>query len=794
MVFTCGNIYEKEIDTSMFSFPLSPFQKYAIEGIMTDKHVLVCVPTGNGKTLPAEFAIQYFFNKGKKVIYTSPIKALSNQKYYDFKEKYPHIQFGLLTGDIKLNPNADVLIMTAEILQNSLYSYQKKDKSFSTFEMDYENDLACVIHDEVHSIGLQDRGYVWENIFMLLPSHVQNVMLSATLDKPEQFAQWVEDINKCKEVYLISLKERAVPLFHYSFITCNEGFFKKLKDKALEQEIREVINKPILLKENHSLFNEINYRKINKVLKLISQKCCFLKRHYVLNKLCKYLVENNMLPCACFILSRKQLEIAAREITIPLLEDDSKTPYVIKNKCEQLLREKLTNYDEFIELPEYISMISLLEKGIATHHSGTLPILKEIVEILFVQGFIKMLFCTETFSCGLNMPIKTTIFTDINKFDGRDFRLLYGYEYNQASGRAGRRGLDTKGNVIHLNNLFKSEVGVSEYRNMMVGNPQKLNSHYKISYHLLLSDLSFSINKSLLQKEINNDLQFYFQEQVEKEKERERICNSLKYLKTPLEEIKKYNYLLSLPKKKKEDMRMISFLKDKYYSIEEECKILIKYENINEEIKNIQNSSETNENFLYNKIEIIKNFLHEEIDSTIKCELADCFKEVPCLIFSGLIYELSSLSVVEIAMVISCYTSIHISSEEKRCIKRPKMESLNKIMDWIEMKSDKYLSFENKNGIDTGESYEIHYDLMEYVEKWIDAENVEECKYVLHLLLEEKDLFLGEFVKAMLKIIAICNEIINACEIIKDYLLMEKIKILINKIQKYVVSNQSLYI
>jgi superfamily II RNA helicase len=794
MVFTCGNIYEKEIDTSMFSFPLSPLQKYAIEGIMTDKHVLVCVPTGNGKTLPAEFAIQYFFNKGKKVIYTSPIKALSNQKYYDFKEKYPHIQFGLLTGDIKLNPNADVLIMTAEILQNSLYSYQKKDKSFSTFEMDYENDLACVIHDEVHSIGLQDRGYVWENIFMLLPPHVQNVMLSAPLDKPEQFAQWVEDITKCKEVYLISLKERAVPLFHYSFITCNEGFFKKLKDKVLEKEIREVINKPILLKENHSLFNEINYRKINKVLKIISQKCCFLKRHYVLNKLCKYLVENNMLPCACFILSRKQLEIAAREITVPLLEDDSKTPYVIKNKCEQLLREKLTNYDEFIELPEYISMISLLEKGIATHHSGTLPILKEIVEILFVQGFIKMLFCTETFSCGLNMPIKTTIFTDINKFDGSDFRLLYGYEYNQASGRAGRRGLDTKGNVIHLNNLFKSEVGVSEYRNMMAGNPQKLNSHYKISYHLLLSDLSFSIDKSLLQKEMNKEKECYLFEQVEKEKERERICNSLQYLKTPLEEIKKYNYLLSLPKKKKEDMRMITSLKDKYYSIEEECKILIKYENINEDINHIQKSRELNENFLYNKIKIIQKFLQEEIDSTIKCELANCFKEVPCLIFSRLIYQLSSLSVVDIARVLSCYTSIHISSEEKRCSKRPNMESLNEIMDWIEMNSDKYLSFENKNGMETGESYEIHYDLMEYVEKWINSKNVEECKYVLYLLLEEKDLFLGEFVKAMLKIIAICNELINACEIIKDYSLMEKIKILINKIQKYVVSNQSLYI
>jgi len=792
MVFTCGKSYEKEIDTSLFSFPLSSFQKYAIEGIMEDKHVLVCVPTGNGKTLPAEFAIQYFVNKGKKVIYTSPIKALSNQKYYDFKEKYPDIQFGLLTGDIKLNPNADVLIMTAEILQNSLL--QKKNH-FTTFEMDYDNDLACVIHDEVHSIGLQDRGYVWENIFLFLPPHVQNIMLSATLDKPEQFAQWVEDIHGSKEVYLISLKERAVPLFHYSFITCNEGFFKKLKDKSLEKEIREVIDKPILLKENNVLFNEINYRKVNKVLKIISQKSCFVKRHYVLNKLCKYLFENEMLPCACFILSRKQLEIAAKEITVPLLEDDSKTPYIIKNKCECILREKLTNYDEFIQLPEYISMISLLEKGIATHHSGTLPILKEIVEILFVQGFIKMLFCTETFSCGLNMPIKTTIFTDINKFDGRDFRLLYGYEYNQASGRAGRRGLDTKGVVIHLNNLFKSEVGVADYRNMMAGNPQKLNSHYKISYHLLFSSFSFSLEKSLIQKEIDNENHSCEMEFLEKEKERERIENSLLYLKTPLEDIKKYVNINSLIKKKKEDVRIISFLKEKYYSIEEDCKVYLKINKIDEEIQNIKKSREMNECFLYNKIKIIKDFLQEEgFISTIKGEIARCFKEVPCLIFTELIYKLTSLSVIDIGMILSCYTNIHISSEEKRCIQKPNVGSLNRIMEWIEMTSDKYLLFENNNGINTGETYDIHYDLIGYIEKWIEAENIEECKYVLYLLLEEKDLFLREFVKAMLKIIAICNEIINACELINEFSLMEKIKILINKIQKYVVSNQSLYI
>ena len=393
------------------------------------------------------------------------------------------------------------------------------------------------------------------------------------------------------------------------------------------------------------------------------------------------------------------------------------------------------------------------------------------------------------------MPIKTTIFTDINKFDGRDFRLLYGYEYNQASGRAGRRGLDKKGYVVHLNNLFKSEVNVANYKNMMAGNPQKLNSHYKISYHLLFSNFSVSLEKSLIQKEIDNENHSCEIECVEKEKERERIENSLLYLKTPLEDIKKYMNKNSLIKKKKEDVRIVSSLKEKYYTIEEDCKVYLKINKIDEEIENIKKSRETNKYFLYNKIKIINDFLIKEgFITTTKINLAKCFKEVPCLVFSELINNMGSLSVIDIAMILSCYTNIHISSEEKRCIKRPNIISLNKIMDMIEINSDKYLLFENNNNIDTGETYKIQYDLMGYVEKWMEAENVEECKYVLYLLLEEKDLFLGEFVKAMLKIIAICNEIINACELINDCLLMEKIKIIIYKIQKYVVSNQSLYI
>ena len=214
----------------LYSFPLSDFQKYAIEAIIEKQHVLVTAHTGSGKTLPAEFAIQYFAKQGKKVVYTSPIKALSNQKYYEFTKKFPDISFGLFTGDIKTNPDADVLIMTTEILMNYLFTSTTNTDDSETqpslqFQIDVKNDLACVVFDEVHYINDADRGQTLEKTILMLPRHIQMVMLSATIDNPEGFAKWCEkdDIElDAKCVYLASTNHRVVPLSHYWFLTTRQ--------------------------------------------------------------------------------------------------------------------------------------------------------------------------------------------------------------------------------------------------------------------------------------------------------------------------------------------------------------------------------------------------------------------------------------------------------------------------------------------------------------------------------------------------------------------------------------------
>jgi len=799
---------------SQFSFPLSDFQKYSIEAIVEGHHALICVPTGSGKTLPAEFAIQFFTNIGKRVIYTSPIKALSNQKFYDFSKQYPNISFGLLTGDIKINPDADVVIMTAEILQNLIFM---KSPNLS--------NVGAIIHDEVHYINNTERGYVWESILMSLPSNIQNVMLSATLDHPEKFAEWVENLNPTsgKQVYLTTLKERVVPLTHQTFITCNQSLLKLIKDKELEKQIRDIIDKPITIQTSKGIFDEKHYYKMKNILDIFGQKKLFVKRSFILNKVCQYMVDNNLLPAVCFILSRKQIEISAREITTVLLEDDSKIPYTVRRECEQILRNKLPNFEEYIQLPEYISMMALLEKGIATHHSGTLPVLKEIVELLFCKGYIKLLFATETFSCGLNMPIKTTIFTDVNKFDGKDVRILYGHEYNQMSGRAGRRGIDTIGTVIHLNNLFKT-VNLTDYKLMLQGKPQMLTSKFKISYNLILNTILQGktqtqtediiidnivqnfVEKSMLQIDIDSQISSMKKELLEKEKQLQN--NNINNINTPEDIVNRYIFCLvevknSINKKRREYEKEIQLLQDEYKMIENDVKIITSYNDKKKEIKDIEELLLINDGYLNTNIKKMLNLmisngiLIDEFTLSVIGKISSQLKEVPCLVIGKMIgnNNFSQYSEKQLTCIFSCLSVIGKESECGCGENEKKTEyGINDIINEIKNEYMVYEDFEINNYIDTGVEYYLNDAFIEYVSEWYDSQSAEECMNVIKKIEQDKGVFLGEFVKGIIKINNISNEIEKIAETIGDISLLDKIKDIHLNTLKFVATNQSLYI
>jgi len=816
-----------------YEYPLHIFQKYSIEAIVEGNHILATAPTGSGKTLPGEFSIDYFHSKGKKVIYTTPIKALSNQKFYDFTNKYKNISIGLITGDIKTNPDADVLIMTTEILLNKLFQIKSNNESklpdsSISFEMDIENELGCVVFDEIHMINDPARGHVWEQCIMLLPKHIQMIGLSATLDNPERFALWLENKgihtdNPEKVVYLASKKDRAVPLTHYGFITTTTGIFKAIKDKAVQEEIKSMINKPFVLQNSKGEFDELQYMKMNKMMKLFENNNVRVKRQHILNQVTKHLVDNEMLPALCYVFSRKQLEVCANEVTTNLLEFDNKTPYIIDRECEQIIR-KLPNFQEYLHLPEYVNMVALLRKGIAIHHSGVTPVLREMVELLFAKGFIKLLFCTETMSVGINMPVKTSIFTDVCKFDGENNRMLYSHEYTQAAGRAGRLGLDVVGHVIHLNNLFRNVDTMTSYKTMMSGKPPTLKSKFKISYNLLLNLIDIGDNnfinfarKSMVKEDLDNELKEIYYAISKEHTDLDTLEQSFKTIRTPVTVVDEYFKLIELQKtsvnkKRKEIERQIEHIRDQYVNLEFDK---VKVEKYNQKLKRIDDLQEQYnfvEKYIDNNVQTIINLLQDDgfvqtetekkepdeptIKLTVRGMIATHLKETHCLVFAQLFEEnvFDKLNSIQIVMLLSCLTNIVVKDEYKNYI--PKTDDINvkEVIFKVKNMYNDYITKENDLNINSGIEYIFHYDLINYVDKWCYCENDQECKLVLQKLADEKEIFLGEFVKALLKINNICSELEKIAELFGNMSLLSKLKEIPLMTLKYVVTNQSLYV
>ena len=268
-----------------------------------------------------------------------------------------------------------------------------------------------------------------------------------------------------------------------------------------------------MIKSQNNRFDEIAYHKFNKYITYIKKNNVFIHRQAVFHDLTLYLKNNDLVPAIYFVYSRANVEKFASEMDVCLFDEDSTIPQIIEKECRKII-SKLPNFEEYLRLPEYVNMMKLFQKGIGIHHSGIMPVLREMVEILFDKKYIKLLFATETFAVGLNMPTKTVVFTNLSKFDGSNMRYLQAHEYTQQSGRAGRRGYDNKGIVIHLSNLFNYP-SLLDYKTILGGVPQTLVSKFKISYNLLLNlyftnNLSFNefANNSMATGDINQQVTY----------------------------------------------------------------------------------------------------------------------------------------------------------------------------------------------------------------------------------------------------------------------------------------------
>lgn len=462
------------------NFELDPFQVEAVKAIDNGESFIVAAPTGCGKTLIAEYAVEVSLKLNKRVIYTAPIKALSNQKYRDFRRRFGDEIVGIQTGDVTINPDGTLLIMTTEIFRNLILEDSSR-----------LNDIYYVVFDEIHYLDDPDRGTVWEESIILAPHEIRFMCLSATVPNIHELAGWMGTVRN-REFRVIEETHRPVPLKHYFY----SPKFGVMSLKGIKRQ----------------------YRTDPKERKK------FLRRKPSSKRIVQLVLRNGHVPILYFCFNRRSCEYNAEmHSELNLLNDDEHA------RCVEMVNELVKQYT-LSEYDKLAYLRNLWESGTAFHHAGILPAAKEIVERLFTAGLIKLLFCTETFALGVNMPASAVVFDELEKFDGVQFNYLLTREYNQMAGRAGRRGMDEEGYVY--SQIIPEATDPREIERLLSGRNERINSRFYASYSTILNLYSRFGEKSfdMFRQSLHNFRKGVFAVSRAYEKEEVQIHNRIKFL------------------------------------------------------------------------------------------------------------------------------------------------------------------------------------------------------------------------------------------------------------------------
>jgi len=866
-------------------YKIDVFQQQAAKAIHSEHNVLLSCATGSGKTVPCLFAIHYYLKKNKRVVYTSPVKSLSNQKFKEFSEKIPDV--GIMTGDIKCNPDAQCVIMTTEILRNMLY----KDKATTTATTttattttattttattttattttatttaattaattttattttatttattttattlnsssnNYFDTVECVIFDEIHYINDKDRGKIWEESIIMLPPHIKILGCSGTISEPEKFASWIGDIKKIP-IHLIKTLKRPIPLNHYVYVDNIDNISNidnivsdDKDDKDSKKGMIQIMKEDTFLSKNYSFVYDVYQKKcVDPLTKKVTAKAKNMKyaksqSPYNLNTFIDFLKKNRYLPSLIFVLSRQRVEEYAAAIQVSLIDHDAKSQI---GKVFDSCLSKFGN--QYKKLNQYNQVRDLLLRGIGIHHSGLIPVLKEAVEILFSKNLIKVLFATETFAIGVNMPTKTVVFTEFVKPDANNddkinninnTRILKTDEYLQMSGRAGRRGLDSTGTIIIF--PIKELPNLNEMKTMMTGSVTSINSKFCPGYQFILKCLA---NEKDLWNILGNSLKKrqdkVIEESLTKEKEvriadydRLKLLIKEKYGEDILELAKTYNklYQETLPRmigsmvlKPVKDKNIDNQLTELSKKVTKTCyKEYLQLLELEELIKIKDDKASSGEDLdpIFNFLSYLGYLItdvNNEWNNTVKGIIASEINDANCILLTEMITEncFDTLSGPEMLGLLAIFIeepdkNSGLSYEEKKYNLPPNLkDAIDKVFDirdyLEELEEKKVLNY----NISLDTNWSIYLDFVEIAYLWGNNASI-------HEIYEISNIYEGNLVKNMLRLQNMAENIIEIFKLHEKHDLANKLEETSKSIIRDIVTNNSLYV
>ncbi len=501
-----------------YPFPLDDFQLQALRKIAEGSSVIVSAPTGAGKTLIAEFAIWLALSRQQRIGYTTPLKALSNQKYADFQRQFGEQQVGILTGDVKVNPQAPVLVMTTEILRNMFY-----ERAFP--------EMAYVVLDECHFIGDESRGTVWEEIIINCPPEIRLVALSATVSNIREIADWIEEVHGPMEV--IYHPVRPVPL---EFLFCDREAKMVSLTGMGQRQLEQSLYRGQMRTE----------RRGRRGRAKDGGKFSAPRRPASPSLVIPTLEGRGWLPVIYFVFSRAGCERSLQQFLEEggdLLRGDQ------KGQVETLIEETLLEYPSIsLESELNATLTQGLKRGVGVHHAGILPALKRLTETLFEKGLVKVVFATETMSLGIHMPAKSVVLQGLSKRTDYGFRNLTHNEITQMGGRAGRRGIDPEGKCIVA---LESKEAIGETLRVIRGRPEPVESQFRIGYSSAALLLRSYADDEAIRKVIESSLGQYqnrkrieaMEFEIDQLEERVKECQSYRPFCGDLQQIQRYRQL-----------------------------------------------------------------------------------------------------------------------------------------------------------------------------------------------------------------------------------------------------------